>query len=365
MACVMLANDGEVVFTMNEAISSPTNQPAPAKKDLRVLLAEDSELDARVILRYLEQSYSLHFRIVITAAEMRLALAQEEWDVVLCDYWMPGFGFAEAMKVLRESQLDLPFIVVSGSIGEDIAVEAMKSGAHDYIMKDNLMRLAPAIEREIRQAQARRERSRATRKMAWLAAIVDSMTEAVIGTDHNGIITSWNAGAQKLYGHAEAEAVGKPIELVVPPELHGETRRLLDGVRKGDPLSEFETTMRLRRDGTLVDVSSAFSAVKDENGQIIGTAILALDITARKKAEEEHKKMIRELNETLSQVRRLHGLLPICAACKKIRDEKGRWHSLETYITGHSQAEFSHSICPTCAQSLYPGFVDPPETSAQ
>ena len=349
---------------MNEAISRQSEQPAPAKKVLRALLAEDSELDAKIIRRYLEQSFSLHFQLVTSAEAMRVALAQEEWDVVLCDYCMPGFGFAEAMKVLQASGLDLPFIVVSGSIGEDLAVEAMKSGAHDYIMKDNLMRLAPAIEREIRQAQARRERIRIAQKTAWLAAIVDSMTEAVIGTDQNGVITSWNAGAQRLYGHSETEAVGKPIELVVPPELHEETRRLLDGVRKGEPLSEFETTLRLRRDGSLVDVSSAFSAVKDENGQIIGVAILALDITARKKAEAEHKKMIRELNETLSQVRRLHGLLPICAACKKIRDERGQWHSIESYITGHSQAEFSHSICPTCAQTLYPGFVDPVESPA-
>jgi PAS domain S-box-containing protein len=349
---------------MNEAISSQKEQCAPAKKDLRALLVEDSELDARIILRYLEQSYALHFRIATDAAQMQAALAEEEWDVLLCDYWMPGFGFFGAMKLLRERQLDIPFIVVSGSIGEDLAVEAMKSGAHDYIMKDNLMRLAPAIEREIRQAHARRERIRAARKMAWLAAIVDSMTEAVIGTDQNGVIISWNAGAQRLYGHAEGEAVGKSVELVVPTELHEETRRLLDGVRKGEPLPEFETTVRLRRDGSLVDVSSAFSAVKDENGQTIGAAILAMDITARKKAEAEHKKMIRELNETLSQVRRLHGLLPICAACKKIRDEKGQWHSLEAYITGHSQAEFSHSICPTCAQNLYPGFVDPVESPA-
>jgi hypothetical protein len=67
--------------------------------------------------------------------------------------------------------------------------------------------------------------------------------------------------------------------------------------------------------------------------------------------------MIAELKETLAQVRQLHGLLPICASCKKIRDEKGNWQALESYISGHSEAEFSHSICPTCAQSLYPDFV--------
>ncbi len=146
--------------------------------------------------------------------------------------------------------------------------------------------------------------------------------------------------------------------------MHQETRQILDGVRQGAPLAEFGTTVRLRRDGTPVDVSSAISAVKDENGQVIGVAILAVDITERKQAEEERKKMIQELNETLAQVRSLRGLLPICASCKRIRDEKGHWQALETYISGHSEAEFSHSICPSCAQNLYPEFMDKKQPSS-
>jgi len=344
---------------MNEAVSSQSKEPAPpVKKALRALLVEDSEFDATLLVRHLEQSYQLQSRRVQDAAAMKEALQQETWDVVLCDYWVPGFGVAPALEMMREHQLDLAFIVVSGAIGEDLAVEAMKAGAHDYIMKGKLTRLVPAIEREVRQAESRRERARSLRKAAWLAAIVDSMGEAVIGTDQAGIIISWNAGAERLYGYAPEEAIGKAIELVVPPALHEETRRMLEGVRQGGQLSEFETTVRLRRDGTPVDVSSAISAVKDENGQVIGAAILAVDITERKQAEEERKKMIQELNETLAQVRSLRGLLPICASCKRIRDEKGHWEALETYISGHSEAEFSHSICPSCARSLYPEFTD-------
>jgi hypothetical protein len=137
----------------------------------------------------------------------------------------------------------------------------------------------------------------------------------------------------------------------------------LEGVGQGQ-LAELETTVRLRRDGTQVDVSSAISAVKDENGQVMGAAILAVDITERKQAEEERRKIIKELNETLAQVRTLHGLLPICASCKKIRDDKGQWHALETYISGHTEAEFSHSICPTCAQHFYSDFMGKPEPPA-
>jgi len=350
---------------MNEAIASQSTEPAPpAKKALRALLVEDSAIDAALLVRHLEQSYQVQSRRVQDAASLREALRQETWDVVLCDYRMPGFGVAAALEILQECQLDLAFIVVSGTFGEALAVEAMKTGAHDYIMKDNLMRLAPAIAREIHQAQVRRDRALTLRKALWLAAIVDSMGEAVIGTDRAGNIISWNASAERLYGYAEQEAIGKAIELVVPPALHQETRRMLESVRDGEPLSEFETTVRLRRDGTQVSVSSAISAVKDGNGKVVGAAILAVDITERKQAEEERKKMIQELSETLAQVRSLRGLLPICASCKKIRDEKGHWEALETYISGHSQAEFSHSICPSCARRLYPEFTDQKDRTA-
>ena len=345
-------------MVMNETQPSPSKEPAPVvKKALRALLVEDSETDASLVIHYLAQSYQVQSRRVDNATAMRAALQQETWDVVRAIIGCPVLASSRPWKYRRNTNWDPAFIVVSGTVGEDLAVEAMKSGAHDYIMKDNLMRLAPAIEREIRRAQIRRERARSFRKAAWLAAIVDSMGEACIGTDQAGNITSWNASAEKLYGYAADEAIGKAIELVVPPALHQETRQLLDGVRHGR-LAEFETTVRLRRDGSQVDVSSAISAVKDEKGDVIGAAILAVDITERKQADEDRKRMIKELNETLAQVRSLHGLLPICANCKKIRDEKGSWQAIETYISGHSNAEFSHSICPACAQSLYPEFMD-------
>jgi PAS domain S-box-containing protein len=350
---------GPSQLVMNEAMSSQSKEPAPpVKKALRALLVEALETDAALLLRHLEQNYQIQSRQVQDAAAMKEALQQETWDVVLCDDLVPGFGVAPAVEIVREHRLDLAFIVVSGTNGEAPAVEAMKAGAHDYLMKDKLTRLVPAIEREIGEARARGERARTLRKAAWLAAIVGSLGEAVIGTDQAGIIISWNASAERLYGYAAEEAIGKAIELVVPPALHEETRQMLEGVRQGGQVSEFEATVRLRRDGTPVDVSSAISAVKDENGQVIGAAILAVDITGRKQAEEERKKMIQELNETLAQVRSLRGLLPICASCKRIRDEKGHWQALETYISGHSEAEFSHSICPSCARSLYPEFTD-------
>lgn len=131
-------------------------------KSLRVLMVEDSEGDAELLLRlFRESGYTPDFDRVDNAEAMRAALACHDWDIVVSDHRMPQFSAPEALAVLHESGLDLPFIVVSGSIGEATAVEAMKAGAHDYLMKDNLARLIPVIERELREAANRAGKRRA------------------------------------------------------------------------------------------------------------------------------------------------------------------------------------------------------------
>ncbi|MBI5382285.1 MAG: response regulator [Opitutae bacterium] len=129
---------------------------------LRVLQVEDSESDAELIIYQLTQAgYAVVSERVDAAAQMREALARQKWDVVISDYRMPQFDAPAALKILQQSGLDLPFIVVSGTIGEEIAVAMMKAGAHDYVMKTALARLAPAIARELREAQQRHEKRQA------------------------------------------------------------------------------------------------------------------------------------------------------------------------------------------------------------
>ena len=126
---------------------------------LRLLLVEDSADDADLILHELRRAgYDPTCERVQTAAEMQAALAQRSWDLVIADYVLPHFSAPDALTLVQESGLDLPFIVVSGAIGEETAVQAMRAGARDYIMKGNLARLAPAIVRELHEAGARRER---------------------------------------------------------------------------------------------------------------------------------------------------------------------------------------------------------------
>jgi len=131
-------------------------------KPLELLQVEDSESDASLIVRLLEKAgYSVKAERVDTAAQFRAALARQPWDVIVADDYLPQFDAPAALAVLRGAALDIPFIVVSGAMGEDRAVAMMKAGTQDYVMKCNLARLAPAVEREIGDALARRELRRA------------------------------------------------------------------------------------------------------------------------------------------------------------------------------------------------------------
>ncbi len=136
-------------------------------KPLRLLLLEDTSSDAELILRNLKKSgFEVQHDRAYTAAEMTLALENGSWDVVISDFNMPGFGALEALKILRDKNLDLPFIVVSGAVGEETAVELMKAGADDYVMKSSLIRLGPAIDRSLREAESRRKEKEAKNKAA-------------------------------------------------------------------------------------------------------------------------------------------------------------------------------------------------------
>src|SRR3989442_4967548 len=128
-------------------------------KKLQVLVVEDSEADGHLAIRELERAgYEVTHLRVDTEASLRAALEACRWDIVISDYNIPGFKGTEALALVRNTERELPFIFVSGSIGEETAVAAMRAGANDYVMKNNLTRLVPAIERELREARARSER---------------------------------------------------------------------------------------------------------------------------------------------------------------------------------------------------------------
>lgn len=137
-----------------------------ARRPLRVLLVEDSQPDALLLTRALERGgFTPICERVDTSKTMDLALRKQCWDMILCDHAMPGFSAPAALELVKQHELDVPFIIVSGHIEEETAVAAMKAGAHDYVMKDRLARLVPAVERELREAEVRRARRKSEEEL--------------------------------------------------------------------------------------------------------------------------------------------------------------------------------------------------------
>lgn len=151
--------------------------------------------------------YETTFERVDTAEAMRSALAKKRWDIIFCDYSMPHFSAYDALKLLKEIGLDVPFIVVSGAIGEETAVEMMKAGAHDFVMKGNLARLIPAIERELHEAELRRERKKMEEQLAHsFIDLAETVSRAMDSRD------PYTAGHQRRVAEL-ARLVGEKMEL--------------------------------------------------------------------------------------------------------------------------------------------------------
>jgi PAS domain S-box-containing protein len=269
---------------------------------VRVLIVEDSPDDAELMLLELQrEGYAPAARRVESAQEMRAALAENPWDVILSDYTLPQFGAVAALGLAKEVAPDVPFVVVSGTVGEAVAVGAMRAGASDYVLKQTLARLGPAVRRELREAENRRGRRRAEQQAYRLAAIVQSSEDAIIAKTLDGIITDWNPGAERLYGYAAAEVVGRPISVLVPPDRQEELAGIMAGLRRGERIAPFET-VRLRKDGSPVHVALTISPILDGAGRTVGASKIARDITERRLAERRVAESHRRFEQTLDAV---------------------------------------------------------------
>ncbi len=256
-------------------------------KPLKALIVEDSKEDAVLLLHHLlKEEYDVQSEIVQTAAEMKTALAEGVWDIILSDYSMPQFSGLEALSILQQSGLDIPFIVISGTIGESVGVEAMVCGVDDYIMKDNLARLAPAIERELENAARRRKQKQAEDSLYYLASIVESAKDSIISISFDGIITGWNKSAELLYGYSADEAVGKPLTMLTMPEDLREILDNIDEIKHSRQVEVFEIE-KIGKDGHHTILELTLSPVKNDDGEVSGISIIARDITERKRAKEE------------------------------------------------------------------------------
>jgi PAS domain S-box-containing protein len=164
-------------------------------------------------------------------------------------------------------------------------------------------------------------------------------------------VASWNHAAEKIFGYRAEEIIGRSIALLFPFDRRDELIDNMQIIKRGESVGRYET-LRVRKDGQFIPVSQTVSPIKDDTGKITGASAIARDITARKREERERTELVQELTDALKQVRTLSGLLPICASCKRIRDDRGYWQLLETYISSHTDAVLTHGICPECLKKF-------------
>jgi PAS domain S-box-containing protein len=259
---------------------------------LKVLFVEDSESDAELLARRLQRAgLELVFDRVETAAEMTAALAGQEFDLLIVDYNLPQFSAPAALDLYHQLNLDMPFIVVSGAMGEDKAVDMMRGGAHDYLLKDNLARLAPAVQRELREYEARQRHRQAQQALIdseiTLATILKS-TPAGIGLIKDRVFQWVNDRLIDMTGYSREELLGQSARMLYADEAEfhrvGNYKYALIRERGW---GEIETRFQCK-DGGLIDVHLSSRAINPADLSA-GVVFTAIDITARKLAEQELK----------------------------------------------------------------------------
>jgi sigma-B regulation protein RsbU (phosphoserine phosphatase) len=274
------------------------------KTALRVLVVEDSEFDARMLISVLRKGgYEPAWERVQTADTMSEALKTKAWDIVLSDYNMPDFNALVALKILQDTGMDIPFLIISGGIGEDIAVAAMKAGAHDYLMKGHLARLVPAVERELRDAAvrtARRDAEQSLRdselryRLLW-----ETATDAVLLMDTDSVIYFANPAVEKVFGYPPEELVGQNLSLLLPERGRsdeGFVRYLHSGINQSR--RRIMETVGRRKEQRQVLIEIAFNDM-ELHGKRWFVAFIR-DITERKLAEQElreHEEQFRVARE--------------------------------------------------------------------
>ncbi len=306
-------------------------------RPLKVLLVEDSEDDALLILRALQKGgYEVFHERVETAKALEEALEKKTWDIILSDYKLPGFNGLTALSIYKDKGVQVPFIIVSGTIGEDIAVAALKAGAHDYIMKDRLGRLLPAIERELAEAAGRLERRREQEKLRQAEeryrSIFENAREGIYRSTPEGKIIMANRAMATMFGYQSPEEFMADIhdvagQLYVNPQ---DRTRIIDLIAEQGFVHNYEAQL-YRKDRTVFWVSMTMQAIRDQEGRIIYFEGIDEDITPRKKMEEERLQSMARLRKSLG------GTVQAISMAVEIKDP---------YTSGHQKrtADLARSI---------------------
>jgi hypothetical protein len=264
-------------------------------KPLRALIVEDVERDALLVLRELKRGgFDVTSERVDTPEAMTAALAEQPWEIVISDYSMPRFSAPMALEIVKALKLDLPFIIVSGTIGEEIAVEAIRAGARDFMVKGKLTRLIPAVERELREAEARRRLGRTEHELRTsekrlemserrFQNLFESAPEALVITDRRGAITLVNHQAERMFGWTRQELLDQPLEMLLPqPKREGHVALREGYLKDAVPRAMGGGRANLhgvRKNGSVFPVEISLSPMESDGDLLVAAAVR--DITER------------------------------------------------------------------------------------
>ena len=305
---------------------APTDAPPVP---LRVLVVDDSPDDALLLIEHLRAGgYAPNWRRVATEADL-LRTLEDDWDLVLADYTMPGFGGPRALALVRAQAPTVPFIFVSGTLGEAAAVRALQQGARDYVTKHDLQRLLPAIARELRAVEEHRRQSTAAARVRQLLAV---SADAVIGFDAEHRITLWSHGAAALLGYAEADIVGEPLSTLIPARQWSMFEELLEAFAVAPEatwrIGEHADISGQRIDGMPVSVEAALTKYR-EDGHAAFLLVLH-DISERvQHAREMH--LLLAISQTANAGATLPDILATCA--QQLRTQHD-WPLVQIWLPG-------------------------------
>lgn len=338
--------------------------------ELRVLIVDDDRDDILLIKDYLLEGIT-RSRILVDAAmnfqEARDRVINSRYDVLLLDYLLGEENGLEFIQIIKQAGVKTPIVFLTGKGDEEVAVAALKSGASDYLVKTNLS--PEFLDHSIRYVQelARKEEERQDALAALQKSeenyrlLVNNLPAVVFKGYADWSIELYDNKIEEFTGYKKEDFDSRRMkwcDVVLPEDLQKAKDKFIKAL-KTNKLYTREYRIRTR-DGKIMWIHAKGQIILDQTGRIDHIAGVFFNVTElkeaqrkRKKAEREREKVILELKDALAQVKTLKGLLPICSHCKKIRDDEGYWQTLEKYLHEHSEAKFSHGICPDCLERHY------------
>ena len=258
-------------------------------KPLHILVIEDVEADFLLISRHIRQSKILaEIKWAKDAIDLSAALEEDSWDLVLSDYNVPGLDFVETLQAIRTKLAEIPIILVSGSIGDEAAVELLKNGLCDFVLKDRLHRLIPSLERCLSVVADKSKREEAERKLAQneqlMRAVLEGTSDAIFVKDRLGRYLLVNEAAARFVGHSADEIIGRDDTFLFQTEI-AEKIIARDQMVMAQGIAQTEEEWITTRQGKHIAFVVSRGPIIDREGKVDGTFGVAMDITDRKKAE--------------------------------------------------------------------------------